>query len=60
MAGILTTIIVGARKAIFSGAQATSKFGKAVVNFAKKLCSLLSPLLSLVGQAISFGAKGIA
>ena len=33
IAGILTTIIVGARKAIVQGAQATLKFGKAVSYF---------------------------
>lgn len=37
VAGIITTIIVSARKAIISGAQATFKFGKAVANLGKNL-----------------------
>ena len=49
VAGIVTTIIVGARKAIVKGAQATGKFGP-----------LLGPLLNIVAQAISWDAKGLA
>ena len=34
--GIITTVVVGARKAVLQGAQATSKFAKAVAKLAKK------------------------
>ena len=60
IAGIITTIIVGTRKAIIKGAQATSKFAKAVANIGKKLWPLLGPLLNILAQAISLGAKGLA
>ena len=37
VAGIITTVVVGARKAVLQGTQATSKFAKAAVaNRAKK------------------------
>ena len=60
IAGIITTIIVGARKAIAQGAQATSKFAKAVANLGKKRLPVLGPLLNVIAQAISWGAKGLA
>ena len=60
IAGIITTIIVGARKPILRGAQATRKFAKALYNLGKKLGSLIVPLLNVLAQAISLGAKGLA
>ena len=60
IAGIITTIIIGARKAIISGAQATGKFAKALYNLGKNLGSLVAPLLNILAQAISLGAKGLA
>ena len=43
------------------GAQATSKFAKAVLaNLGKKLWPVLGPLLNVIAQAISWGAKGLA
>ena len=36
IAGIISTIIVSARKAILRGAQATRKFAKALYNLGKK------------------------
>ena len=59
IAGIITTIIVGAGKAISQGAKATGKFAKAVYNLGKKLGPLLAPLLNIITQAISWGAKGL-
>lgn len=53
-------IIVSGRKAIVAEAQATSKFRKAIANLGKKLGSLLRPLLNVVAQVISLGAKGLA
>ena len=58
--GIITTIIVGARKALIKGAQATGKFAKAVYNLGKKLGALLAPILNVIAQALSWGAKGLA
>ena len=59
VAGIITTIIIGARNAIVCGAQATGKFAKALYNLSKKLGSLAAPLLNILAQAISLGAKGL-
>ena len=55
IAGIITTIIVGARKALVRGAQATGKFAKAVYDLGKKLGSFPAPLLNIISQAISWG-----
>ena len=60
VAGIITTIIIGTRKAIVKGVQATGKFAKAFYNLGKKLGPLLAPLLNIVAQAMSWGAKGLA
>ena len=60
IAGIITTIVVGARKAIVKGAKATGKFAKAVYNLGKKLGSLLAPILNVISQAIALRAKGLA
>ena len=58
-AGIMTTIIVSARKAILRGAQATGKFAKALCNLGKNSGSLIAPLLNIIAQVISLGAKGL-
>ena len=60
VAGIITTIVTGARKALVKGAQATGKFAKAVYNLGKKLGALLAPILNVIAQALSWGAKGLA
>ena len=57
VAGIITTIIIGARKAILHGSQATGKFAKALYNLGKKRGSSIAPLLYILAQAISLGAK---
>ena len=59
IAGIITTIIVFARKAILHGAQATGKFAKALYNLGEKLRFLIAPLLNIIAQVISLGAKGL-
>ena len=51
-AGIITTIIIDARKAILHGAQATGKFAKALYNLGKKLGSLAAPILNVLAQAL--------
>ena len=60
VSGIITTIIVGARKALIKGAQATGKFAKVVYKLGKKLGALLAPILNVIAQALSWGAKGLA
>ena len=57
VAGIITTVVVGARKAVLQGAQATSKFSKAVANLAKKLWPFLAPILNIISTLLSWGAK---
>ena len=57
IAGIITTVVIGARKAIVKGAQATSKFAKAVANLGRKLSPLIVPILNIIAQAISWGVK---
>ena len=59
VAGIITSIIVGARKAIVQGWQSVSKFGKALWNLAKKIGPLIAPFINLLSQAVSLSAKGI-
>ena len=56
IAGIITTIVIGARKALKKGAQATGKFAKVLYNLGKKLGPLLAPLLNIIAQAITWGA----
>ena len=59
IAGIVTTVVIAGRRAVKSAAKATGKLAKALVNIGKKLGPLLAPLLNLMAQAISWGAKGI-
>ena len=60
IAGIATTVIIAGRKAVKATARATGKLAKALVNLGKKLGPLIAPLLNLMAQAISWGAKGLA
>ena len=60
VAGIITTVVVGARRAVMRGAQATSKFAKAVANLGKKLWPFLAPIFSLLSTILSWGAKAMA
>ena len=59
IAGIVTTVVIAGRRAVKSAAKATGKLAKALVNIGKKLGPLIAPLLNLMAQAISWGAKGI-
>ena len=47
--GLITTVVIGARKAIIRGSQATGKFAKTFYNLGKKLGGLIAPLLSAKG-----------
>ena len=60
LAGIATTVIIAGRSAVKATAKATGKLAKALVNLGKKLGPLIAPLLNLMAQAISWGARGIA
>ena len=60
VAGIITTIIMGARSVAKKGARATSKFAKAVTNLAGKVGPVLASVLNLIAKVLSWGAKGIA
>ena len=59
VAGILTTIIIGARNALKSGAKAVGNLGKAIANIGKNFGALISSVLNLIGSILSWGAKGI-
>ena len=59
VAGILTTIIIGARNALKSGAKAVGNLGKAIANIGKNFGAVISSLLNLIGSILSWGAKGI-
>ena len=59
IAGIVTTVVIAGRKAVKSAARATGKLAKALVNIGKKLGPLIAPLLNLMAQAITWGAKGL-
>jgi hypothetical protein len=60
VAGIITTITIGARSAAKKGARATSKFAKAMANLAGKVGPVLASVLNLVAKVLGWGAKGIA
>ena len=60
IAGTITTIVIGTRKALKKDAQATGIFAKAVYNLGKKLGPLLAPILNIIAQAITWGTKGLA
>ena len=59
VAGILTTIIIGARNALKSGAKAVGNLGKAIANIGKNFGAVISSLLNLIGNILAWGAKGI-
>ncbi|CAB4045119.1 Hypothetical predicted protein [Paramuricea clavata] len=60
VAGIITTIIMGARSVAKKGAKATSKFAKAMANLAGKVGPVLASVLNLIAKVLSWGAKGVA
>ena len=59
VAGIITTIVVSARKAVKQAAKAVSSLAKALANVAKKLGPLIAPILNLVAKMLTWGAKDI-
>ena len=60
MAGsLITGIIIAARGAIKAGAKATGKFAKALTEVGKKLAPFLGAAVSLIGNILLLGAKGL-
>ena len=59
VAGILTTIIIGARNALKQGAKEVGKFAKAISNIGKNFVAVISAILNLIGNILLWGAKGI-
>ena len=59
VAGIVTTIVMGAKNAIKKGASATSKFAKAFAKVAEKAVPVIGALLNLASKLLTLGAKGI-
>jgi hypothetical protein len=62
VAGIITTIIMGARSVAKKGARATSKFTTAITNLAGKVgpVHVLASILNLIAKVLTWGAKGVA
>ena len=59
IAGILTTIIIGARKTLKSGAKAVGNLGESLANIGKNFGDVISSLLNLIGSILAWSAKGI-
>ena len=59
VAGIITTIVMGARNAVKRGARATSKFAKSLAKIAEKAVPVLGALLNLVAKVLTLGAKAV-
>ena len=51
--GIITTIVVRARKVIKQGSKVVSSLAKAIANIAKKLGLVIEPILSLITQMLT-------
>ena len=60
VAGIITTIVMGMKTVVVSGAKATSKFGKALAKLAEKAGPVLAALLNLAAGLLKLGAKGVS
>ena len=60
VAGIITTIVVSARNALKQGTKAGGNLGKAIANIGKNFGGVISSVLNLISQILSWGAKGIA
>ena len=59
VAGIITTIVMGARNAVKRGAKATSKFAKSLAKVAEKAVPVIVALLNLVAKVLTLGAKAL-
>ena len=59
VAGIITTIVMGARNAVKRGARATSKFAKTLAKIAEKAAPVLGALLNLAAKVLTLDAKAV-
>ena len=59
VAGIITTIVMGARTAIKKGAQATSKFARALAKVGEKVAPIIGGLLNLVSKLLTLSANAV-
>ena len=60
VAGIITTIVMGMKTVVVSGAKAASKFGKFLAKLAEKAGPVLGALLNLAAGLLKLGAKGVS
>ena len=58
VAGIITTIVMGARTAIKKGAQDTSKFARALAKVGEKVAPIIGGLLNLAAKLLTLSAVG--
>ena len=59
VAGIITTIVMGARNTVKRGASATSKLVKTLGKIAEKVRPVLGVLLNLAARVLKLGAKAV-
>ena len=59
VAGIITTIVMGARTAIKKGAQATSKFARALAKVGEKVAPVIGGLLNLAAKLLTLSANAV-
>ena len=59
VAGIITTIVMGARTAIKKGAQATSKFARALAKVGEKVAPIIGGLLNLAAKLLTLSADAV-
>ena len=59
VAGIITTIVMGARTVIRKGAQATSKFARALAKVGEKVAPLIGSLLNLAAKLLTLSADAV-
>ena len=60
VAGIITTILMGARTVVKKGANATSKFARALGKIAEKAGPVLGALLNLAAGILKLGRKAVS
>ena len=59
VAGIITTIVMGVRTVIKKGAQATSKFAKALAKLGEKAAPVIGGLFNLAAKLLTSSANAI-
>ena len=59
VAGIITTIVMGARTVIRKGARATSKFARTLAKVGEKVAPIIGGLLNLAGKLLTLSADAV-